>query len=371
MQTRAILHIGTHKTGTSSLQTFLQHNLSGLQKRGIFYAVPRGHRNANFLFKDLSLGEGREARAFMEDSDERAHRICAHTILLSAEAFYAMTTFRQLLEGKVVDEYRSSEVRAIRRVRAAIPQAWAVTVICYLRRQDLFLESIYNQYVKSAGYPGAIGDFQVLAEPALDYAAHLNLWRAVFPNARFVVRSHEGLAKGIVNDFLATVLALEDHSDLTRRDIHVNERLGRDVLEYKRILNRIPCSRAERHMNTKAVVAVSQAIGGDHTHQNYLSYEARTDLLAKASQGNDTLIQAYELKPFKDISVVPAVDTYPGLSIEKAIEILVRHRKVKSSFAYRRQWLGGTIADSLQRRGPLTARFLDILRKVGAQKLFK
>ncbi len=365
-----LLHIGTHKTRTSSLQTFLQLNTSSLLKKGIFYAAPEGHRNANFLLKDLSRAEGRKAQTFFRESTTKARRNGADLVLLSAEAFYAMTAFRQLFDGVIAEDYRAAEVRSIGHVRAAIPQAAHVTIICYFRRQDRFLESIYNQIVKVDAYSGTISEFQSLIEPALDYAGHLELWRSIFPNARFIVRNQEELADRIVDDFLDSFLDREDRSALTWRDVHVNKRLGRDVLEYKRLLNRIPCGRAEQHMNAQAVMEISEQLGDNRLYQQYLDAAARANVLARAAIGNEALVQNHGMQPFSALGAAPASASYPGLSTEKAIEIYVRHRKVKSSFSYRRRWLGVAMADALKRRGGVATWLLGVLRKTGVHRLF-
>jgi len=365
-----LLHIGTHKTRTSSLQTFLQLNASALLKRGILYAAPQGHRNANFLLKDLSRAEGRQAQAFFGESAKKAQRADADLILLSAEAFYAMTAFRQLFDGVIADDYRAAESRAIGQVRAAIPEAAHVTIICYFRRQDRFLESIYNQIVKVDAYSGNVGEFRCLIEPALDYAGHLELWRAAFPSAKFIVRNQEELADRILDDFLNSFLGRADRSALTWRDVHVNKRLGRDVLEYKRLLNRIPCGRAERHMNAQAVMEISEQLGDNSLYQHYLDVAERVDVLARAQIGNEALVQNYGMQPFSALSTASETITYPGLSAEKAMEIFVRHRKVKSSFSYRRRWLGVAVAEALKRRGRGATWLLGVLRKTGVQRFF-
>ena len=368
---RILLHVGTHKTRTSSLQTYLKLNASALQERGILYAAPEGHRNANFLFNDLSGAEGRQANAFLRGFVTKARRTGADVILLSAEAFYAMTTFRQLIDGTVVDDYRAAEARAIGRLRAAIPQAAITTVCCYFRRQDHFLESLYNQIVKVDAYAGSVLDFHCLTKPALDYAGHLDLWRAAFPRAKIIARNHEGLTNGIVEDFLHSVLGLEDRSGLTPQELHINKRLGRDVLEYKRILNRIPCSKAQRHMNAEVVAEISQAIGDGRSYQQYLDSAARARVLAGARIGNEALVQTYDMQPFSEPDCDPELPVYPGLSTERAIEILARHRKIKNSFSYRRRWLGVAVAENLRRRGGVAAQLLKVLRRASVHNLFK
>ena len=50
---RLILHIGTHKTGTSSLQLFCRNNRKALLEHGIFY--PKTSHNALHVFMNSDL----------------------------------------------------------------------------------------------------------------------------------------------------------------------------------------------------------------------------------------------------------------------------------------------------------------------------
>lgn len=366
-----ILHIGTHKTATTSLQTFLQLNASTLRKRGVSCAAPRGVLNANFLLKDLSRGEGKEAQGVLRECVGRAQRSGGHTIVLSAEALYAMTAFCERLRGNNVDDYWSAEAAAVGRLRAAVPDNIETSVVCYFRRQDTFLESIYNQSIKASNYSGSISDFRTLIEPALDYARHLSLWRTVFPDAKFVVRSLENLQLGVAGDFLSSVLALEDRDGLVQQDLHINERLGRDVLEYKRLLNQTHFSKAERHMNAHAVMEISRTLGNERAFDHYLDSASRAEILADALCCNGVLVRSYGMQPFPEINPATEERAYPGLTQEKANEIHVLHQQIKRSFSYRCQLLIAKITTGVRRRSGVAGRLLDVFRQTGFHRLLK
>ena len=81
-----IVHIGTHKTGTSSLQNFFAGNIPALLKHGVHYPLGSySGRNVNFLASRLVSGRDREVYSFIEKAKKRAGRKGAEKILISAE----------------------------------------------------------------------------------------------------------------------------------------------------------------------------------------------------------------------------------------------------------------------------------------------
>ena len=89
---KLILHIGTHKTGTTALQQFLHANRGALAARGFHYATPpHGLPHSNVIANALNVGESLSVKAFLTKHTQMARRHGAHTLLVSAENFYAMS----------------------------------------------------------------------------------------------------------------------------------------------------------------------------------------------------------------------------------------------------------------------------------------
>jgi hypothetical protein len=70
---KLILHIGTHKTGTTALQQFLYANRQPLAAGGFYYATPpHGLQEANFVANALNVGKTRVVHSFFRKHTELA-----------------------------------------------------------------------------------------------------------------------------------------------------------------------------------------------------------------------------------------------------------------------------------------------------------
>lgn len=125
---KLIVHIGTHKTGSTLFQN-VSKSLSGeLIKSKIFYPI-EGFSQSGHHELAWALMSGNEIHAMdlIYKIKEDAKKSGCHTILLSSEEFEFVRDFK-----------------LVKRVFAGFD----VELIVYLRRQDKYLESEYNQHVK-------------------------------------------------------------------------------------------------------------------------------------------------------------------------------------------------------------------------------
>ena len=88
-----IIHIGTHKTGTSSLQRFLLLNKERLLSHGVFYGHGPDTKNVNFLAGHTAYGRDEQVRQFLNNVVKQARQRETDTVILSGESFYAMSYF--------------------------------------------------------------------------------------------------------------------------------------------------------------------------------------------------------------------------------------------------------------------------------------
>ncbi len=139
---RIILHIGTHKTATTTLQQSLHANRGILEKHGIIYPHTPPSTGHHILAADwiepilppgfdFTMPEGGPAKMWKDIAD--AHSRSDRTVFISAEAFSRgapkrmdMKSFRQLVE-------RFDQIE----------------VVCVLRDQLSYLQSVYMQLLKN------------------------------------------------------------------------------------------------------------------------------------------------------------------------------------------------------------------------------
>jgi hypothetical protein len=120
------LHIGNHRTATSSIQAFMAKNREPLRKQGVLY--PYGAKRHLSLINDLFSGK-RDIATVSKDINNRCNNK-KHPI------------------GSVVLSDEDIATRADLSLLAGFKKYFKVKIIFSLRRQDLWLESWYLQNVK-------------------------------------------------------------------------------------------------------------------------------------------------------------------------------------------------------------------------------
>jgi hypothetical protein len=234
-----VLHIGSGKTGTSSIQRLMRRNRGLLLEHGVLYPSspgPRRHVRFGLFFKaDDELVETRPYQA-------QGH--------LSAEAF--RETFLAGLFGEIEaarpstvvisdEALYGSDNASLGRLRSFTDEhAGRLRLVCYLRRQDDHLVSRYQQVVKT-------GETRTLAErtavfdhrKTYDYAARLDTWARLLEPDAFVVRRFERgafLDDSLYADFVHAAGLDVPPGDLTEVPSQ-NESLDAESVEFLRLLN--------------------------------------------------------------------------------------------------------------------------------------
>lgn len=201
------LHIGLHKTGTSSLQAWLKKNKPALQRLGYLY--PRtgwtsgGHHNLAYEL----LGRKRFSEAPGRLAELEAEIASSPNAILSSE------------------EFEFLELSDVRRLKAALGEREA-RIVVYLRRQDALVASSYAQQVKMGARMKPFSDYlrASLYNPRFDFAQLLGRWAGVFgPDSLNVgVVSAETAGPRLFDDFLGRV-RLPEAADLPRPPKRLNE----------------------------------------------------------------------------------------------------------------------------------------------------
>jgi len=247
-----VVHAGSGKTGTSSIQALLHRNRKRLARRGILFPqVPgrRRHLGLNLYMLDPAPDDVPEwRRRFFRSAEDFERRLFDEIdesgltrVLISDEAVYG------------------SPHRALDRLRGLTDRlARSVRLVVYLRRQDDHLASRYQQVVKIGETRRLRQRMQeIVLENTYDYYNRLSILRRKLEPTELVVRRFERsrfVHGSLYQDFLdATDLGVRE--DELRHVQIQNESLDAESVEFLRIVNLLREERPD----------VAPAVGDNHS----------------------------------------------------------------------------------------------------------
>ena len=235
------LHIGTGKTGTSSLQNFLGRNRARLADAGWLYPRSLGRtRHAQFgrwtRSEEELAGAIRDGRpgARKYDDPEQLRRAVPQRLLAEVERT-GLT--RVLISDEAL--FASPEPSLARLRRFTDEHASEVRLVCYLRRQDDLLVSHYQQVVKvRATRTLAARLSEVDLSSTYDYYPRLQAWLRLVEPDELVVRrfQRDSFVHGSLYDDFVEAAGL----GITTYDVpggELNESLDAEAVEFLRLLN--------------------------------------------------------------------------------------------------------------------------------------
>lgn len=211
---RCVLHIGTEKTGTSTIQHFLSANREALARDGIVYprfTGPRGGSQWGFTAVAMDcpwksdIGVALDIRSEQDAANYRKQLAAALT-----EELHAVEPANTLLISSEHFHSRLDTRESIARLKSFLaPWAEEFEVMLYLRRQDRVALSHYSTKIKSGNPEPAV--FPSADEDGLpyyyDYERIFANWAGVFGEAAIRVRlfEREELKNGdLITDFCET-----------------------------------------------------------------------------------------------------------------------------------------------------------------------
>jgi hypothetical protein len=234
-----VLHIGSGKTGTSSIQYFLRDNRERLGELGYLYPKSPGRA------RHVRLG------LFIQPDDTLDGFITWHRQRASSPAAFRKSFRRRLV--REINESGQSRVlfsdeglygspkAALRRLRNLVdPIAGSLRLVVYLRRQDDHLASRYQQVVK-------VGETKRLTEwthepehsETYDYYRRLRTWERLLEPDEFVVRRFERdsfVDGSLLQDFLEAA-GIDARADDMVQAPSRNASLDAEAVEFLRVFN--------------------------------------------------------------------------------------------------------------------------------------
>jgi hypothetical protein len=209
---KAIIHIGTEKTGTTTIQEFLHENREALKSRGIGFLHTPGLRNQRLLAvyamndkqtddfivqHDLSSPQKKREwnnkfKTTLYDEIRKLDK-SIHTVIFSSEHLHS----------------RLKSESAMQRLKDLLsPWFNEVDILIYIRRQDQVAASAYSTKLKAGATPDQILNLKVGPEnPYYNYYHQLQKWSSIFGKGHINIRLFEPekfYNNNLIADFLTS-----------------------------------------------------------------------------------------------------------------------------------------------------------------------
>ena len=211
-----ILHIGTEKTGTTSIQKFLKKNIDQLRRNGVYVPQTPMLGNGNhrwvplFANNDAFSDDFIIAQQFKSDEDRR-ERVYNKRRQFMDECQSAANACNTFILSSEHFQSRLRTAEEIQRLRDLVEEvADKILIIIYLRDPLKTAVSLLSTAIKSGGTPSGLpSPSQSYVENVCNHGQTIKRWSECFPDAKIVVRRFDRslLAKGdVVIDFCSQVI---------------------------------------------------------------------------------------------------------------------------------------------------------------------
>lgn len=299
-----IIHIGTPKTGTSAIQRFLYENnnvlkgggwcypdlVADMEAKGIAFPIDEGEKCKNGVvgYKFVKGCKGHCIDTKCEEWEIYCGLLISYlqnyNVILSEESIWWWNTVDFLSQLKKV-----------------FPN---IKIIVYLRRQDRYIESDWNQRVKRYAY-NSLNFKENVAQRQNDsifnYLKKLREIEDILGIENMIVRVYEkaqymGIKGDICSDFLYA-LGIPVDEGKCRFVQPQNESLTGNYLEIKKQLNRLIAGKKGRFINTIENEFLAYAKSNNSSSVRgvggYFEVEERKEVLDHYADDNEVIARRY------------------------------------------------------------------------------
>lgn len=344
---KAILHIGTPKTGTSTIQNFIIEHRELLQRQkihtppgvvaitddeGCQYKLGREHFHLILSWLCRKSGTSPHFTIAVDHSDEKLDKDAVkkrvyeamvadwsslpsgtEKVLFSCEAFYEL---RSIDDIRRLKEYLS-------------PHFSEIKIIVYLRDQWGLLTS-FNSQIRKQGFVEPLFSDTILKHYLhwIDYRHSLSMWSEVFSPENIIVKPFirkEFVQENLLNDFASIVGYTFDETQKTGDE---NLSINAEAAEYLRTLNAMP---GFGRVSSDGTPNISRDFLIKDLERHYsgkcpaLSKSDVIEIAEKFRESNDwvarTFLNREHLFPEPDLSKYPEERPAMLLTVEKCVEI--------------------------------------------------
>ncbi|MEM8790444.1 MAG: hypothetical protein AAGE80_02405 [Pseudomonadota bacterium] len=293
---RIVLHIGTHKTGTTSIQRFAARHRKALLEAGLYYpCYSEIGRPAHYAHLDVAKAiMGSPTRLGVDGLAEFATQVRAKShnnavTLISSEPFW-----RGLPAGsrpKSRDDYWEMRRAFIEAVARVFPPD-ETEILLVVRGQADFAESLFKEDVKVNRWCHGLRKFVRQRWPYFCYAEQADLWASVFPRVTALPFDDLSRDGNLVVAFLGHLGV--DAPALPHAKRH-NESIQPDFVTALRMMNRSDLPKRAIALTREKLIDL-QAV--DEVRQwpkrsLWPNADARLEFDAAYQEENDRLIDRY------------------------------------------------------------------------------
>lgn len=292
---RLIIHIGTHKTGTTSIQRTLDLNRKKLLNRGIRYPdyAAIGHRTHYAHLGVVNALAGEQHKISQEQARQYFQHVAstldeADLTLLSAESLYRHHAKRRDDGGRDAASYWQARSQFVEQFRELVGPAEIVIVV---RRQCDFAESMYQEHVKVTRYTKSFERFLEDFWFHFEYYDQIKIWQKYFGEVK-VIKFDDIKGKAITRRFLLRAGLKPGRFEEAGL---VNVGIAPDIVLFKRWLN-------DSYLSKDQMKDVLQLISEapterlalpDGPRHLFAGNEHRARFQEKFSDANRTIVQEF------------------------------------------------------------------------------
>lgn len=293
------IHIGTPKTGTTSIQNFCGLNREKLKEQGVLYPIMHYHyerksvnRNGYFLTGTIKENGTRNKEKEKQVFDNELQYIVDcfkdyDTILLSDESIWWATSTRR--KGLWKDLKKHSE-----------QHNYQIKVIVYLRRQDQFMMSRYNQKLKTdfiastQSFDEYFADMNGRFKCVMDYRERIdNIAKSISKENVIVKRFDRNyFYNGDLNQDFLHILGVKVDDSFQQLKETANTGISVQSGEIKRVLNRLkPITMADNNKLIKILKECEEVLSESNT--SLMSTDEVKDFMEQFVDSNESIVDEY------------------------------------------------------------------------------
>lgn len=293
------IHIGTPKTGTTSIQNFCGLNREKLKEQGVLYPIMNYHyerksvnRNGYFLHGVIKENGTRNKEKEKQVFDSELQYIVDcfkenDTILLSDESIWWATSTRR--KGLWKDLKKHSE-----------QHNYQIKVIVYLRRQDQFMMSRYNQKLKTdfvastQNFDEYFADMNGRFKCVMDYRERIdNIAKSISKENVIVKRFDRNyFYNGDLNQDFLNILGVKVDDSFQQLKETANTGISVQSGEIKRVLNRLkPITMAENNKLLEILNECENVLPESNT--SLMSTDEVKNFMEQFVDSNESIVDEY------------------------------------------------------------------------------